>query len=1093
MRVFIVSSLLLVLSYSSICQENPVARLVIMNDKLLGNPAAIQAVQKRYPPDSGNRFIFLGAGTQIYTTSDTSKSIAPIPGNGCPGPIGVKVGQRFALSFVNTSWWLRNSGAVHLEMPCECRSKKNVLEAFESYVPDRRNDVLFLLSAEPLSFRPPVLCGTRSRKTYRQLTTTGIGSSPGLLTQLQNRPNTVIISGRSRRFRISRYHQQLFIHLGRNDAGSFLVIELSNNNQLCVRRFVTIADSTTPVLAQTFCDSLLPPPPMAADTAVVAIPGGDSVTVPVSSVFVRAPWLFRALNGNNYRHIWNTPVRLKVWHIEDEHMHIEGSSGHHETPAVRMVDDHGEAWTLRSCNKNISKVIPSGFRGTVVEGVVADMVSAQNPFGLMVVPTIMNALQLPHATPRVVFVPNDTALGVYRPVFANTVCEIEQHKPSLNSYKTMSTEEAIGKIVDEHRTVDQEMYLKCRMVDFLVADFDRHSGQWSWGQFDAASGYRLYPIAKDRDQALYCNNGFIMDIARRGSYSFMVNFRKHIGDLRNYGRVAAEIDQLFLNQLDEHDWRAVVSSFANALTDSVFSEAVQHLPPEIAAPLGSNISQTLSSRRDAICRDALRYYRFLSRRVSVLGSNGPDIFRLSGNDSELTVSVTTKTGGAEPLPFYHRTFKSSVTKEIRLYGLAGNDLFLVDSNHSSISVQIIGGGGADSFLVQGARCHIADYSAGTDQVLASQRQHLQPAGPGGVHFSFDPLYNKHSLPAFSIALDEVGNFVAGAGYSATHYGFRKKNTQSIYVLRNFGNRGYGMNYHGQFENMWHNIDLLPAANLALPVAHYYFGSGNNTAISHPISYYDVRYNYLSSSLMLRKRLFSDKTLAISLGNKSCYYWYDPAANTNRILETDPGLKAGKVSQARLYSGLALQIQYSNLDNMLVPASGILWRANVDALAGITTGTSGYSAATSSIDLYEPVIRDNRLLAALHLGAGRIFSRNFEYFQALTLGGGNYLWGYRYDRFAGRSFAYGNAELKLKLAHINAYAIAGDFGILGFADAGRVWTYNESSHTWHSAFGGGLYFIPFNVAMISFRLGRSSEDLVYSAALGAQTTIVFQNW
>jgi hypothetical protein len=30
-----------------------------------------------------------------------------------------------------------------------------------------------------------------------------------------------------------------------------------------------------------------------------------------------------------------------------------------------------------------------------------------------------------------------------------------------------------------------------------------------------------------------------------------------------------------------------------------------------------------------------------------------------------------------------------------------------------------------------------------------------------------------------------------------------------------------------------------------------------------------------------------------------------------------------------------------------------------------------------------------------------------------------------------------------------------------ADVGRVWLAGESSNTWHTAFGGGLWFAPFN--------------------------------
>ena len=34
-----------------------------------------------------------------------------------------------------------------------------------------------------------------------------------------------------------------------------------------------------------------------------------------------------------------------------------------------------------------------------------------------------------------------------------------------------------------------------------------------------------------------------------------------------------------------------------------------------------------------------------------------------------------------------------------------------------------------------------------------------------------------------------------------------------------------------------------------------------------------------------------------------------------------------------------------------------------------------------------------------------------------------------------------------------------FGVIAFADTGRVWYAGESSNTWHHSYGGGLMFQP----------------------------------
>jgi outer membrane protein assembly factor BamA len=146
---------------------------------------------------------------------------------------------------------------------------------------------------------------------------------------------------------------------------------------------------------------------------------------------------------------------------------------------------------------------------------------------------------------------------------------------------------------------------------------------------------------------------------------------------------------------------------------------------------------------------------------------------------------------------------------------------------------------------------------------------------------------------------------------------------------------------------------------------------------------------------------------------------------------------------------------------------------------------------STLDIYAVLSEPNRLLAALHFGGGHIFSKEFEYFQALTLGGNNYLRGYRVNRFAGSSMAYASAELKLKLFDFNAYVVKGNLGLVGFNDIGRVWVRNDRSLKWHHGYGGGIYIVPFNTAMLSLVVGVSEEDQLLNLSLGTQLNLVFQ--
>mgnify|MGYP005824250621 CR=1 FL=1 len=62
-------------------------------------------------------------------------------------------------------------------------------------------------------------------------------------------------------------------------------------------------------------------------------------------------------------------------------------------------------------------------------------------------------------------------------------------------------------------------------------------------------------------------------------------------------------------------------------------------------------------------------------------------------------------------------------------------------------------------------------------------------------------------------------------------------------------------------------------------------------------------------------------------------------------------------------------------------------------------------------------------------------------------------------------------------------LRGQAGIFGFFDDGRVWLENETSKKFHVGYGGGLYFIPFNLVALSLYVGSSSEVTTFNVKGG----------
>jgi hemolysin activation/secretion protein len=107
--------------------------------------------------------------------------------------------------------------------------------------------------------------------------------------------------------------------------------------------------------------------------------------------------------------------------------------------------------------------------------------------------------------------------------------------------------------------------------------------------------------------------------------------------------------------------------------------------------------------------------------------------------------------------------------------------------------------------------------------------------------------------------------------------------------------------------------------------------------------------------------------------------------------------------------------------------------------------------------------------------------DYRFYQANTLGGTTNLRGYRRTRFAGRDALYGNFEARLHLFKFNAYLFPGTFGVLGLADAGRVYSGNDTRtgfSAFHSGFGGGAFVNVLDQAVINVTYSVGEEKLVF---------------
>ena len=341
----------------------------------------------------------------------------------------------------------------------------------------------------------------------------------------------------------------------------------------------------------------------------------DSVWVAASDSYDKNSGLYKLLMGGNYRREWSTPVKMPVFDIRkvNRGMRPLKLGGGMQTKSLRLADATGKKWVLRTVDKNVEKLFPEALRNSPAQRMMQDMVSASHPYGALIVAELAKTLGITSAAPQLFYVPDDTAFGEYRNVFSGKICFLEERNPlthgSVDDYEDI---EAKMKKDNSYVVLKRE-FLKARLLDMLVADWDRHEGQYRFVTIDSAGKKWVYPIPVDRDQAFF-NSGGVMAGFAKAFTPFLKGYHNRPGNLKKLNYKARAFDMKMMSGLTEADWSKGIAELQTKLTDDIIHYAVTQLPPEIYAINGKEIAETLIHRRDAFRTHALAYYSFLNRK-----------------------------------------------------------------------------------------------------------------------------------------------------------------------------------------------------------------------------------------------------------------------------------------------------------------------------------------------------------------------------------------------------------------------------------------------------------------------------------------------
>lgn len=1084
---------------------------------------------------------------QKYIESLQMPNVEMMPKNGCPGPVEVVVNDKVIIVFMDSQWWLEQLDKPGVGSDCECQTEEEVITALRETISVNSHKLLLLAMHHPFythgshggyyTFKQHIFPLTDAKKgLFIPLPVIGsvypiargwFGTPqdihhPGYRTlihdveeALKSHPNVIHVAGHEHNLQFLQKDSISYIVSGSGSKttrvktgkyslfaakeNGFAVLEITQSGKVTVNYYGENSENINQPLFTAKLKSIATKPGIETSEKITVTSFPDSASAIGSNKF-GAGGLRKILIGKNYRDEWGESVKAPVLDLGKEPGGLKPvkRGGGHQTKSLRLEDGKGNEWVLRGIEKTVTDAaLPPDLRGTFVKDIVQDGVSASYPYAALSIPILAEAAGVPHANPKLVFVPDDPQFGRYRVDFANALCLLEKRVPG-GFRKTINTQELADKLKDDNdNRVDQPLFLKARLLDMFIMDFDRHEDQWRWGVDDEGKGNRYVALPRDRDQAFFINQGFLPWIASQPWVTPQVQgFRSKARNIRIYNFNARNLDRAYLNELNEMDWQKETDAMLAAMTDDVIEKALAQQPAEIKKYSYNSIISKLKERRKYYGGEMMEYYRFISKIVNITGSDKKeffDVYREADGPVTVIVYKITKEGEATT-KMYERKFDPSITKELRLYGMGSDDLFNIHGPGNRIKIRIIGGKGEDDFKNSsgGGKSIAYDLDNGKNKFTGNFT--LKLSDKPEVN-SFERAYYKYNLwiPLLSFAYNRDDGLYTGVSLKHIAHGFRKlpyAYSQQLMINYSLATNAFNFRYNGEFIKAIGAMDFLLNADIKAPnnVSNF-FGLGNETRSfidTKPgkIEYYRTRYTQGDLAMLLRK---AGKSVSFSFGPAYQFYSLDTTDNDGRIIKNpaESGLAISSVAQKKSWLGGQLNIGIDTRNSVALPTRGLHWQTSLKVLNGLKNTGGRFTQLKSDMALYMSFSRNPKLVLATRFGGGVNFGNNFEFFQAQYLGGTTNMRGFRKYRFAGKSMAYNNTELRIKVADFRTYLFPGSFGLLFFHDIGRVWVENDNSDKWHSGYGGGIWISPMRRAVIAISIGKSDEETLPVVSFGFQ--------
>lgn len=822
-------------------------------------------------------------------------------------------------------------------------------------------------------------------------------------------------------------------------------------------------------------------------------------------------WLW----GERYRKYYGTKVKAPTVLLDTLYggLSVLRKGGGNQSSSLRLRHLDGRQFVMRDLRKSAERYLQAmtfkeqyiigQFEGTYTEKLISDLYTGAHPYAPFTIATLSDAVDLYHTNPKLFYVPKQPALKQFNSDFGGGLYMIEEHVSEGHSElagfgsatKIESTYDLIKKIrKDEKYRIDAETYIRARLFDMLIGDWDRHIDQWRWAAFDDGSGGKLFkPIPRDRDQAYSrWGDGFILGLGSKTVPVLRIfeGFGEEIRSVKGFNsspRTFA-LDMAVLSETTMEQWHQQARFIQEKIDEATIDEALNGFPKEVRDETVATIKKTLLARKKNLVNTADEYFGIMNRYSVITGTDKDDYYSVRSTEKGglKVVAHRIKNGEKKDL-FFSKTYQPEHTKEVWIYGLDDNDVFDVDTPSSKIKLRIIGGQNNDTYKIKenARKIHIYDFKTKKntyDEAHGGKIHKLDDYETNTYVFQKIKASSKQILPMLGFNPDD--GYIIGLTGTYTFNGLRKNPFTQQHKFNAgfyFATNGFDLGYKGEFANIFDNVNLELNTKLTSPnFSVNFFGFGNETENNDDELGFDfnrvkIRTIKFAPSLVWRGRLESKVRLGVSYEDIEVEDTEDRFINQFYVAN-------GEENEQRFF-GVDAEYSYSNSDNEAFPTLGMGFSLHGGYTVNLSDSNRTFGFVVPSLSVDHRLSPDGRLVLATKIKGHFNIGNGYEFYQGASIGANNGLRGFRFQRFTGKTAYFQSTDVRYGFRKSQTGILPVTPGVFGGFDYGRVWFPGDSSKKWHNSFGGGFFVNGADLLSATIGLFNSSDGLRFAFGLG----------